>query len=200
MNSMKRTLLTLLLTLLLTTAVSCKANDPDTTDNNANDTDTTVNEADTGNNNDENGDKEQTTITFAVNGWERGLYENRVEVFEEAHPDIKVELVSVDELMGNQNQGNAVVVELGGSDDSLLKLVQGADIISWYIQPGFVGDGLLLDLAPLMEGDNNFDAADYYPSVLEQYQWDGGTWAVPTNASYMLIFYDKDLFDAADTA
>ncbi len=202
MNSMKRTFLTLLLGVLMITAVSCKANDPDTTDNNDNDTnanaDTTANESDTTSSDDENGDGEQTIITFAVNGWERGLYENRIEAFEEAHSDIKVELVSVDDLMGNRTQtGNSVVVEVRGPGDELLNLVQGADVISWYLQPGFVGDGLLLNLAPLMEGDDNFDASDYYPNILEQYQWDGGTWAVPTSASYMLIYYDKDLFDAA---
>ena len=94
------------------------------------------------------------------------------------------------------NPGGRVVMSSGG-DDSLLRLVQGADVISWYLQPGFVQDGLLLDLGPLMTADDNFDAADYYPGLLEQYQWDGGTWGLPTNAGYTLVFYDKDLFDAA---
>ena len=169
MNSFKRTFLYLLIVILLVTAVSCQTSDNDDTNNNEN---TNTNESTTAN--EATGD--QTIITFAVSGWERGLYENRVTAFEEAHPDIKIELVSVDEIMGNPS--GRVVMSSGG-DDSLLRLVQGADIISWYIQPGFVQDGLLLDLAPLMTADDNFDAADYYPGLLEQYQWDGGTWGVP---------------------
>ncbi len=193
MNNLKRILLYLLLVVLMGTAVGCKSSDAD---DNAN-TDATTDE--TNRTTDETSD--QTVITFAVNGWERGLYEDRVKAFEEAHPDIKVELVSADEIMGNRTQqGNSVVVEISDPGDELLNLVQAADVISWYIQPGFVGDGLLLNLAPLMEGDDNFDAADYYPGILEQYQWDGGTWGIPINASYTLIFYDKDLFDKAGVA
>ena len=188
MNKLKKyKLLYFLLVVLLGTAVSCQ-----TSDNNDN-TNENTNETTTANN--ETGD--QTTITFAVNGWERGLYQERVKAFEEAHPDIKIELVSTDEIMGNQGNPNSVSVTLGGPDDTLMQLVQGADIISWYIQPGFITDGLLLDLAPLMAGDDNFDAADYYPGTLGQYQWDGGTWGIPTTAGYSLIFYDKDLFDKA---
>lgn len=187
MNELKRNILYFLVMMLLVTAVSCQTRDNDDTNN---DTDANTNETNTANN--ETGD--QTIITFAVGGWERGLYENRVAAFEESYPDIKVELVSIDEIMGNPS--GRVVMSSGG-DDSLLRLVQGADVISWYLQPGFVQDGLLLDLGPLMTADDNFDAADYYPGLLEQYQWDGGAWGVPTTASYTLIFYDKDLFDQA---
>lgn len=193
MNSLKGKLLYLLFVMLLVTAVSCQTSDNnDTTNDNTNiNTNSETNTASS-----EIG--QQTIVSFAVNGWERGLYEERVKSFEETHPDIKIEMVSIDEIMGNQ--GNSVSVTVGGEDDSLFKLVQGADVISWYLQPGFVQDGLLLNLAPLMAGDDNFDTADYYPGVLEQFQWDGRTWGIPTNASYTLIFYNKDLFDKAGVA
>ncbi len=189
MNNIRRVLLIVLL--LTMTAVGCQSSDEaDTVEN---EEVTTSNDTAAATANEQN--EEQTIISFAVNGWERGMYEDRIKAFEESHPNIKVELVSTDEIMGNPE-----VMEINSENDALLQLVQGADVISWYLQPDFVSDGLLLDLAPLMESSDDFDAADYYPGVLEQYQWNGGTWAVPTNASYMLIFYDKDLFDAAGAA
>ena len=194
MNSLRRIFLYMLLAILVVTAVSCQTSDSDGSANSDNNADANTNETTAANDETE----DQTIITFAVNGWERGLYEDRVTAFEEAHPDVKIELVSTDEIMGNQ--GNRVSVTVDGGDDSLLRLVQAADVISWYIQPGFVQDRLLLDLAPFMAGDDNFNADDYYPGVLEQFQWDGGTWGIPTNASYNLIFYDKDLFDKAGVA
>jgi multiple sugar transport system substrate-binding protein len=189
MKSYTRNLFLVLMIVLVATAVSCSTNTPDETTND--NTDTSSSDLTAASSSGEG----QTIITFAVNGWERGLYENRVADFEELNPDIKIELVSVDEIMGSPEGGTFLSSDSG--DDSLLKLVQGADVISWYIQPGFVPDGLLLDLTPFMDSDSNFDAADYYPGLLEQFQWDGGTWGIPTNASYNLIFYDKDLFDKA---
>ena len=186
MNSLMRKLFYFLLIVLVVTAVSCTTSDNENSDANSNETNTAI---------EATGD--QTIITFAVNGWERGLYQERVKAFEETHPNIKVEMISTDEIMGNPRGGSSVSVAVGGPDDTLLQMVQAADIISWYIQPGFVQEGLLLDLAPLMAGDEGFDAADYYAGTLEQYQWDGGTWGVPTTAGYSLIFYDKDLFDKA---
>lgn len=194
MNNIKRYLFYLILVGLLLTAVSCQTNenDPDIENNEA-ETETTADESSITEANNEDS-SEQTIISFAVQGWERGLYEELVISFEESHPDIKVELISVDELMSSDG---VVVSGNPFQDDSLLKLAQGADVFSWYLQPGFVQDGLLLDLEPLMAVDESFEVSDYYPGMLERYQWDGGTWGVPTQASYMLMFYDKDLLDNA---
>ncbi|MCP5094547.1 MAG: extracellular solute-binding protein [Chloroflexi bacterium] len=194
MNRLKQLCFYFLLVLVVVTAVSCKADDSEDPTNDNTEITTETNETDPAN--DET--QEQDIIAFAVNGWERGLYEERIKVFEEANPTIKIELISVDELMGDPTGRGSISSE--GVDESLLRLVQGSDVISWYLQPGFVQDGLLLDLAPLMTGDDNFDAVDYYPGLLEQFQWDGGTWGVPTSAGYILMFYDKDLFDNAGVA
>ena len=200
MDSFKRSLLYCFFAgLLMITAVACQANDTET--DTATDTETSEAETSpvdeetsaTDSSQDESG--EQTIVTFAVNGWERGLYEDQVELFEEANPDIKIEMISVDELL--DTEGSGIVVVSDQQDESLISLVQGADVISWYLQPGFVQDGLLLDLNPLIDGDDDFEAEDYYPGTLERYQWDGGTWGIPLNASYTVIFYDKDLFDKA---
>jgi multiple sugar transport system substrate-binding protein len=63
-----------------------------------------------------------------------------------------------------------------------------------------VRDGLVRDLTPFINSDLAFREDDFYPGTLERYQWDGGTWALPTTLNYRLIFYDKDAFDEAGLA
>ena len=201
MDSVKRIFLYFLLVGLLITAVSCQADDAET-DNSA-DTETVETNSDTteeapaetSNDTAESNADTQTIITFAVNEWERGRYKDQIEIFEETHPDIKVELISGEELMESPEGDDGYFDPF--QDGALLSLVQGADVISWYIQPGLVQDGLLLNLDPLIAADDSFDVSDFYLGTIDRYQWDGGTWGVPLNANFLLIFYDKDLFDAA---
>jgi len=43
---------------------------------------------------------EQVTIRFAVFDWERSLYEDLIQAFEEANPDVAVQIVSANEVLG----------------------------------------------------------------------------------------------------
>ena len=208
MNSFKWILFTCLLTGLMVTAVACQedgaASEETITDGDVSEvepTETPEDEpVDTAQTNIATSDSDVTTIiTFAIDDWERSLYEEQIKTFEVTHPDIKVELILTDELLDDESQG--IFTDDGVYlDKSLVKLARSVDVVSWNIQPDFVPDGLLLDLEPLIAVDEDFDATDFYPGTLEQYQWDGGIWGVPLNASYLLIYYDKDLFDQAGIA
>jgi len=57
--------------------------------------------------------------------------------------------------------------------------------------------GSLLDLSPLAEADSEFDAATYYPRAYEVFQADGTQYGLPATFSDVVLFYNKDLFDAA---
>ena len=56
--------------------------------------------------------------------------------------------------------------------------------------------GALLDLTPL-EADPEFDAGRYYARAYEVFQTDGSQYGLPATFSDVLLFYNKDLFDAA---
>ncbi len=177
MNKLKHILKPFLLIVLIIMSVQCTSINDNTSNNHQSDN--------------------RTTISFAINERERNLYEKYVETFEEIHPNIKVTLVSTKDIMGNL-EGTSNKAILISADQALPKLVQSADVISWDLQlGGYIDDGLLLDLKPLMEGDDNFGATDFYPSTLEQNQWNNGIWGIPTTVNYILIFYNKDLFDKA---
>lgn len=134
----------------------------------------------------------QTTIQFATYDFDQGRYRDLVEAFEAANPDIRIELVSMNEILGmdafDQEDWPA---------EAYLTLAAAADVLPITASRTAVQQGVLLDLTSLMSNDENFDPADFYPGLLEQYQWRGGTWSLPIDANYELIFYDKDAFDAA---
>jgi multiple sugar transport system substrate-binding protein len=64
---------------------------------------------------------------------------------------------------------------------------------------GFASDrnrGLLMDLTPLIERDQ-FDTSVFIPEVLQIYQSEGKTWALPFLTTGSYLFYNMDIFDEA---
>jgi ABC-type glycerol-3-phosphate transport system substrate-binding protein len=86
-----------------------------------------------------------------------------------------------------------------GREDAIHRLAASADTFAY---PGdlltrHTREGLVKDLGPFIEADSTFEAADFYPGLLEQFQWDGGTWALPAKVYPALIFYDQTAFEEA---
>jgi multiple sugar transport system substrate-binding protein len=129
------------------------------------------------------------TITFACSDWDLSEFENLADEFHRLNPDIKVQLVSIQETLGVETMG------LDWPEDAAEKLAAAADTTrsDQYAQSW----GLLRDLQPFIEADRTFDPDDFYPGMLEAYQSNGGQWAVPAAAYFQIIQYDKDVFDEA---
>jgi multiple sugar transport system substrate-binding protein len=134
---------------------------------------------------------EPVTVSFAVYDFEQGLYGDLAAAFEEENPDVEIKFVSVEETLGLDVPGAE------WPDEARRRLVSAADVSSVFYSAEAVQDGLLLDLAPLMEAERDFDEADFQPATLESFQSEGGTWAVPTEANYVVIYFSKDAFDEA---
>jgi ABC-type glycerol-3-phosphate transport system substrate-binding protein len=130
------------------------------------------------------GGGERMIILFAVDDAERSFYKDLITAFEEANPNLQVRLVSIQEATGGS-----------WDDDAWLRLASAADVINMDAYPQVVQQGLVRDLSPLIEVDPTFQPEDYYPGALESYQWDNGTWALPTRIAFDLLFFDKDAFD-----
>lgn len=136
----------------------------------------------------------QVTIRFAIFDWQQPIYEGLIKDFEEANPDLKVEIVSINEVLGVD------LVTFEWPDDAGLRLASAADVGTVGVSRQDVQEGLVRDLTPFVEADPDFQTDDFYPNTLERHQWDGGTWAIPTTVNYLLIFYNKDAFDEAGVA
>jgi ABC-type glycerol-3-phosphate transport system substrate-binding protein len=138
---------------------------------------------------------EQVTVRFALSDWNLPLYEGFIEAFEEDNPEIRIEVVSANEVLELGPIG-----QLDVPDDADQRLVAAADVVEIGVGRETVRDGLVRDLSPYLDADAKFQPDDYYLDALQVYQWDGGTWALPSLLNLRLMFFDKDAFDAAGVA
>ena len=56
--------------------------------------------------------------------------------------------------------------------------------------------GALVDLNSMIEADG-YDLSAYYQSTLDMFQNGGGQYGLPASYSNVVLYYNKDLFDAA---
>jgi ABC-type glycerol-3-phosphate transport system substrate-binding protein len=137
-------------------------------------------------------DANQTTVLFAVNEYEMAAYNDLIKAFEKDNPGIKIKAISINEILGL----GPLATQL--PDDANQKLAAGADVISTSAGDESLSDqGLIRDLKPFIDADTTFKGSDFIPGALEQFQWKGGTWGIPTWAEFQFITFDKALFDNA---
>ncbi|HOU15618.1 MAG TPA: extracellular solute-binding protein [Anaerolineae bacterium] len=97
------------------------------------------------------------------------------------HPNVEVNFVTIG------IEGNETLAEIAAS----------ADVVPVY--PGYapLSDTYFLDLTALMAADDTLDVEDFYPVALEAYRHQGKQWGLPGTVDATLLFYNRDLFDAA---
>ncbi len=129
------------------------------------------------------------TVTFACPRMEHAHYQELADQFHALHPAIRISLVAVEDIV----QYDANYDHLAATR----KIVSAADAAEWRAQPLATREGLFLDLSPFFFADAALNVEDFYPAMLEKVQWDGGLWALPTEATLTLLYYDKTAFDRA---
>lgn len=93
-----------------------------------------------------------------------------------------------------------------GYADKLLTRIAGRaapDIICTEVDlfTTFQSKNVLLDLAPYVGGDPDFDLKDFYPQIVERFTSNGKLYAVPRDtAPFACVYYNKRLFDEAGLA
>ncbi len=136
-------------------------------------------------------DTATTILSFAVSMMDQNRYDSLIDAFEAEHPDVHISTVSIEETLGTGRRGS------NWPSDAYLILAATADVIGAPATREAVQQGALLDLTTFFESDPNLKAEAFYPGVLESVQWQGGTWSLPVEATYPMIYFDKSLFDAA---
>lgn len=118
------------------------------------------------------------TITFAP--FEKFVpYLSLAKAFQEVHPEIEVEVVAAAEEGSEATISNYDCRRLFAGDET----AEGLENI--------------LNLRPLLEADTEFPLDDFYSQFLEAFRWQGDLYGLPAAASLPLVYYNKDLFDAA---
>ncbi len=136
------------------------------------------------------GAEEKSTITFSVFGdpAEYAAYESLVAAFSEAHPEISVELQHVPG-QSDYRQRLATAFSSGEPPDVML--------LNYRRFGAFVAEGGLTPLGDYLAASDVISEADFYPEVVESFYLDGQLWCIPQNLSSLVVYYNKDMFDAA---
>ncbi|HSR32672.1 MAG TPA: extracellular solute-binding protein, partial [Anaerolineae bacterium] len=110
---------------------------------------------------------------------------NLVDQFQAAHPDIVVE---VDTPQGFRGQ-------LGLAE-------MAAEYDCFQASPSFDDESLaaIVSMEPFLATDSATSKDDFFPSVLEQFTYQGQLWGLPGSVTVNVMNYNKDLFDAAGLA
>lgn len=150
------------------------------------------NDADTSGNNTDSGateeqTDEQTTLTWSV--WDKDAtvyYEPLIEAFEAENPDINVELLD----LGSTDYMTVLGTQLSGGDTSI-------DVVTVKDIPGYASLVNKNQLEPLSELASDINL-DQYSGTVEQITVDDEYYALPFRSDFYVMYYNKDLFDAAN--
>jgi multiple sugar transport system substrate-binding protein len=129
---------------------------------------------------------EAVTITWAYWGdpQETSINERIIRLFEREHPEITVQPRwaafgdYITKLQGWWQSGDA------------------PDVAFLYDIPAFAPQGVLEPLYPYISRDH-YDLNDFYPELLSQFTANGALYGLPRDNDTKVIFYNKDMFNAA---
>jgi multiple sugar transport system substrate-binding protein len=102
------------------------------------------------------------------------------------HPGIEVEVMNEP---GDRAMDKLQAMVAAGNPPDVMS-IHGA-----YFMP-LAAKGALLDLEPVVS-DPQFDLKDFYPGLVDQCRYEGKLFSLPRYTSVYVLFYNKDLFDAA---
>ena len=133
---------------------------------------------------------DQPVISFMVSGdtAELAAYQTLVAAFETEHPEIDISLQHIPSE-GEYRQRLAAGFSSGAAPDVML--------INYRRFGTFADQGGLEPLTDYLAGSQLIAAGDFYPAAIDAFQWQQDLWCVPQNVSSLVVYYNRDLFDAA---
>ncbi len=130
---------------------------------------------------------EDVTISFSFWGGDFDIQRMEAirEEFYKVNDNIEVELVN---LPGHPDYAQAQMTRMASGDPY--------DVIQMAEESySFAARGVLEDLGPYIEGDDDFSLDPYYEVGIDSYTHNGTTYGIPMRLGSVMMFYNKDLFD-----
>jgi multiple sugar transport system substrate-binding protein len=122
-------------------------------------------------------------ITFFSPYYEVEYYQLLAGEFNSAHPNIQVQVESA--------RGQEYPTDFYSVD-----VFAGSQLYGAQLQ----AQGDILDMSPFIEHDLAFDPSDFLPGTLEAFSSGEGLWALPLGVDPLVMYYNRDMFDAAGAA
>ena len=121
-----------------------------------------------------------TKITFSMMSGsveEVANYRTLLEQFNAANKDVQAEFL---EVSGDYYQKIISMLATGTAPD-----------LFWYggtNSAQLIRDGVLADLTPFIEKDPDFNLADFFPSAVNPFRWQGGLYGIPRDVSPLVLY------------
>ena len=140
----------------------------------------------------EEGKGAKTPVEIAVAFWgspdELNIITGIINKWQLAHPDIVVKL----EHTPYRGYVDKLLTRIAGR--------AGPDILCTEVDlfVTFQSKGVLLDLAPYVNGNPEFDLKDFYPEIIDRFTVNNKIYCIPRDtAPFACVYYNKKLFDEA---
>ena len=133
------------------------------------------------------GQKASLTFWNGFTGPDRPAVEGLVDQFNKSHSNISIEMTI--------SPWDSLLQKLPTS----LATGQGPDLIGFdfNLMPQYAKSGNLLDLSNLWQAGGDFDPSNFPQAVKDAAQWQGKYYGVPMNFATLLMYINKDMFQAA---
>jgi multiple sugar transport system substrate-binding protein len=129
-------------------------------------------------------------VSFMVFGEPAELkaYQTLVNAFQQKHPEIPVELIHV------PAQGD-YLTRL--SADLAAGTPANIVLLNYRRYAGFAQKGVLEPLQPYLDKSTLIKVDDFYAEAIRSYRWGNQVMCLPQNISSLVVYYNKNMFDAA---
>jgi multiple sugar transport system substrate-binding protein len=132
-----------------------------------------------------------TRITVMVSGdsEEIAAYRAVVDAFDASQAEIDAELLPFaerDELIARLSTSVA-----GGEPPDLF-------LMNYRYYGQYAARGALEPVGLYLEGSGAFSADDFFDTAMTPFEWDGEQMCLPQNVSSLVVYYNADLFEAAE--
>ena len=130
------------------------------------------------------------SVSFMVFGdpAEFAAYQTLVDAFQAEHPEIAIELIHIPS-QSDYRKRLAADLAAGTPADVVL--------INYRRYAQFAAQGTLEPLGPYLAQSELIAESDFYPQSIEPFTWNGQLMCIPQNLSSLVVYYNKNLFDAA---
>lgn len=131
-------------------------------------------------------DDEMRLSSWVSSPQETDLFESTLATFREQNPEITFDF---EPIPGNYSEKLQLMLGTNTAPDVFF--------LKGMLSPSYMSFGILKDLNPNIEADPNFNRDDFFPSLLEAFEKDGGQYGIPKDFSPYVLFYNKQMFAEA---
>lgn len=135
----------------------------------------------------------ETQLTFLISGdpTDDAAYRALADAFTAANPDVRIDLLNIPSS-GDFRRRLAADFAANTPPDLFL--------INYRRYGPFVAGGAIEPAGPYLARSERIHAEEFYPQALDAFTWQDTLMCLPQNVSSPVVYYNKQLFDAAGLA